>query len=232
MTLLTDVSHLEMQRLIPLVESPHDLAEDDAEGVGRRFVVLGEPSSAGSGIGPGEFGKEKLRFVGPCKPREIAELDPRSADLNDLADTSVRVCRNGSADYCGRISGFPRYKTHDTLQQNATLTIQKEMFPVTLNHHSRQPAPNRAGGRDGEDHPVSEASCAGPLLGCNGIILKIVSGDDAGGQLLEFSDRGPIGPDNPAPDSAHCDARATDRVGHRFIGKTLVNHKFCEMCHA
>lgn len=83
------------------MESPHDFAEDDTEGVGGRLVVLGKPASAGSRISPGEFSKKKLRFVRPCEPREIAEPDPRTIELNDLADRCVRDCRKLSAYFCG-----------------------------------------------------------------------------------------------------------------------------------
>jgi hypothetical protein len=106
--------------LILLVETPHDLAEDGAERVRRRLVALGEPSPAGSRISPREFGKEKLRFLGPSHPREITELNPPAIDGDDLADISVRACRKMPVDYCGRINRLPRYKTHDANPRNAT----------------------------------------------------------------------------------------------------------------
>jgi hypothetical protein len=55
--------------LFALVESPHDLAEDNPERVGWRLVVLGKPAAACPWIGPCEFGKEELRFIGPSEPR-------------------------------------------------------------------------------------------------------------------------------------------------------------------
>ena len=73
-----------------MVEPSHDFTEHDAECIGWRLVVIGEPSSAGSWIGAREFGKEKLRLMRPCELREIAEPYPRAIELNDLADRCVR----------------------------------------------------------------------------------------------------------------------------------------------
>jgi len=88
------------QKLIPLVKALHDLGEHDAEYVGWRLAVIGDPAARSPSVDARK--KRQVRFCLDWEGhlREVAEMDAMAADPADGTDISVRIFSLNSLVFC------------------------------------------------------------------------------------------------------------------------------------